>query len=88
MSRERVALPMVEEPGREAPPVVCRRLRTKTAFAATPHGVKDWRWGESTTAVYWCLQTMETFGADNAVCHPSKCTTGRSCFVEAGEGVA
>ena len=55
---------------RRAPlPQVCRLLRTKTAYGAGEHGA-EWKRGESTTAVYWCLATMESFGADDGYCHP------------------
>jgi len=59
---------------------VCRLLRTKTAFGTMSFEDEDWRDGESTTAVYWCLSTMETAGPDDALCHPSACRAGRSCF--------
>lgn len=64
-----------------APPVVCRKLRTKTAFGSLQPGAPDWRHGDSTTAVYWCLVTMETAGADDGLAHPHHCGSGRSCFV-------
>jgi hypothetical protein len=57
-------------------PQVCRMLRTKTAFSAN----QEWKRGESPTAVYWCLATMESFGADDNVCHPHDCRRGRACF--------
>lgn len=71
------------------PPVVCRKLRTKMAFGAL-QGVEDWRFGESTTATYWCLRTMETAGPDDSFCHPHSCQQGRSCFAapDGGELVA
>jgi len=59
-----------------AVPQVCRMLRTKTAFGAS----QEWKRGESPTAVYWCLATMESFGADDGVCHPHDCVRGRACF--------
>jgi hypothetical protein len=62
-------------------PVVCRKLRTKNAFGSMQSGAPDWRLGESTTAVYWCLKTMETWGPDNQVTHPHQCKSGRACFV-------
>lgn len=58
-------------------PGVCRLLRTKMSFGSFP---KPERLGDSTTAVYWCLLTMETFGADDDYVHPHKCTEGRRCF--------
>lgn len=71
------------------PPVVCRKLRTKMAFGAL-QGVEDWRFGDSTTATYWCLRTMETAGPDDSFCHPHSCQRGRSCFAapDGGELVA
>ncbi|HTE49856.1 MAG TPA: hypothetical protein VK698_03215 [Kofleriaceae bacterium] len=63
----------------DAPPVVCRKLRTKLAFGAL-EGSEDWRHGESSTAVYWCLRTMETVGPDDSFSHPHHCQRGRACF--------
>jgi hypothetical protein len=57
-------------------PRVCRMLRTKTSFGAS----NEWKRGESPTAVYWCLATMEAFGADDGYCHPTACRKGRACF--------
>lgn len=86
--REGFRLPLLDEqPGEEskdgdknqrAP--VCRLLRTKMSFGsfAWPHPTDEW--GDSTTAVYWCLQTMESFGADDDYVHPHKCISGRRCF--------
>jgi hypothetical protein len=59
---------------------VCRLLRTKTAFGMMSFEDEDWTDGESTTAVYWCLGTMETAGPDNVLCHPGSCRSGRSCY--------
>jgi hypothetical protein len=63
-------------------PLLCDKLRTKRSFgsyAAT--GASDWREGKSSTAVYWCLKTMETWGTDDDFAHPHKCRAGRACFV-------
>ena len=60
-------------------PVVCRRLRTKAAFFNTPDA-PPWQAGESTSAVYWCLGTMETWGPDEGLAHPHCCKENRSCF--------
>jgi hypothetical protein len=60
-------------------PKVCRLLRTKTAYGVGEHGA-EWKRGESTTAAYWCLATMEAFGADDDYCHPHRCVAGRSCY--------
>jgi hypothetical protein len=61
---------------RPAPPKVCRLLRTKTSFG----GNQEWKRGDSTTAVYWCLATMQPFGIDDQYCHPHQCQRGRVCF--------
>jgi hypothetical protein len=41
--------------------------------------------GESSTAVFWCLRTMETWGADQRPAHAGTCRRGRECF-EACDG--
>lgn len=61
-------------------PVVCRMLRTKTYFGTFGAEELPWHSNESTTAVYWCLGTMETAGPDDQICHPTSCLAGRSCF--------
>jgi hypothetical protein len=66
------------EPG-EKLPNVCRLLRTKTAYGTDERGA-TWKRGESSTAVYWCLATMEPFGVDDNYCHPHSCVRGRSCY--------
>ena len=66
--------------GPDAPPEVCRKLRTKMSFNSVV-GARDWRHGVSTTAVYWCLKTMESAGPDNNYAHPHCCQEGRGCFV-------
>jgi hypothetical protein len=60
-------------------PVVCPMLRTKTAFG-TFVDRDAWQEGNSSTAVYWCLRTMETVGPDEALAHPQSCCAGRSCY--------
>ncbi len=64
------------------PPTVCRLLRTKTAFGGyvTEGEEMFWQSGDSSTAVYWCLKTMETAGPDDAFAHPKDCCAGRSCY--------
>ncbi|AKT36841.1 hypothetical protein [Chondromyces crocatus] len=73
----------VKVPGeRQAePPTVCRKLRTKMAFGSLHEGTLDWRHGHSSTAVYWCLSTMETAGPDDSYAHPHGCRAGRSCYL-------
>lgn len=64
-------------------PEPCRKLRTKLAFSAlvTEDG-KPLRWerGDGSTAVYWCLATMECAGPDNGLVHAAECTPGRVCY--------
>jgi len=73
MSRE---LPIVTE----AATPVCRMLRTKTFFGTYTSTGEDWETGDSTTAVYWCLQTMGTAGPDDQLAHPDTCRGGRGCY--------
>lgn len=72
MKEERTHLPVVDD--------VCRKLRTKTAFGTLEGLAHDWREGRSTTAVYWCLRTMETWGTDDRIAEPLACRRGRVCF--------
>jgi hypothetical protein len=64
---------------------VCCLLRTKTAFGNFVGNLHSWRSGNSTTAVYWCLRTMETAGPDDGYVHPHNCREGRVCFEEETE---
>jgi hypothetical protein len=75
MKDERVELPVIPEV-----PVVCRKLRTKTAFGTLEGLTRDWREGASSTAVFWCLRTMETWGLDQRPAHAAQCRAGRACF--------
>ena len=64
---------------------VCARLRTKTAFGSymletDADGDVPWQNRDSTTAVFWCLCTMETAGPDDLFAHPTTCKPGRTCF--------
>jgi len=59
---------------------VCRRLRTKKSFGSFQGNLYSWQSGASTTAVYWCLRTMETVGPDDGYAHPHACLSGRDCF--------
>lgn len=63
-------------------PIVCRKLRTKHAFGAFSASgpLPPWQAGGSTTAVYWCLETMETAGPDDGYCDAHRCRPGRACF--------
>lgn len=62
---------------------VCRKLRTKLAF--TPLVDSDgeqllWQRGDGSTAVYWCLSTMECAGPDGGLAHATQCRSGRGCY--------
>ena len=59
-------------------PVVCRLLRTKSAFGSEQGA--SWQCGDSNTDVFWCLNTMETFGPDDGFAHARECRKGRACF--------
>jgi len=59
---------------------VCRMLRTKNAFGSFDGHLISWDSGESSTAVYWCLRTMETVGPDDNFTHAKTCRKGRSCY--------
>jgi hypothetical protein len=72
------------EAGAEPLPVVCRALRTKTAFG-TLVGHTPWQHGSSSTAVYWCLKTMTTCGPDERFVHPHQCCAGRACYQDPEE---
>ena len=70
---------VAEEP---ATPAVCRLLRTKHSFGTFVGNLYSWQAGASTTAVYWCLCTMETAGPDDGYAHPHQCRKGRACYEE------
>lgn len=74
-----VELPVAQETT-DSPPVVCRMLRTKTFYGTYTSTGEDWRNGDSATAVYWCLESMSTSGADDDLAHPQTCVPGRGCF--------
>jgi hypothetical protein len=62
-------------------PKVCRMLRTKMAFGfCEGDDVEPWETGASTTAVYWCLNTMQTAGPDEQLAHAEECREGRACY--------
>ena len=64
-----------------AVPTVCRLLRTKHAFGSFDESDFDpWQMGSSTTAVFWCLATMQSSGPDDGFAHPHDCQAGRTCF--------
>jgi hypothetical protein len=73
---------LASEEQRPEQPAVCRLLRTKHAFGTFRGNLYSWQAGASTTAVYWCLNTMETAGPDDGYAHPHQCRAGRACFEE------
>jgi hypothetical protein len=50
------------------------------SFGSVVGDAADWRHGESTTAAYWCLATLEAGGPDGDFAHARKCRAGRRCF--------
>ena len=50
--------------------------RVLTAADDTP----AWQAGNSTTAIFWCLKTMDTCGPDDDFAHAKSCRAGRECF--------
>lgn len=63
-------------------PVVCSLLRTKHAFGSFGPDVSPWQEGLSSTAVFWCLCTMDQAGPDDGRVHAERCREGRACFVD------
>lgn len=66
------------------PAPVCRKLRTKQAFLALVGADGEqrlWHKGDGSTAVYWCLQTMECAGIDGGLVHATECGPQRACYV-------
>ena len=67
--------------------LVCRKLRSKLAFAAVESSE-----GEhvstldalNSTAVFWCLSTMECAGPDGGLAHQSVCRSDRGCYKARG----
>ena len=60
--------------------VICRMLRSKTGYGTMEGGEHPWLGIDSSTANCWCIRTMEPFGPDEALAHPSVCREGRVCF--------
>ena len=82
-------LPTLDNNSPFARPQVCRLLRTKNAFGAYMSNMDEeqssdeparWQDGNSTTAVFWCLKTMDTCGPDDDFAHARTCRPGRECF--------
>ena len=62
-------------------PEVCRYIRTKTAYG-NAIGYEGWQQGVSSTAAYWCLETMGSSGPDDQLVDPQQCRAGRACFAK------
>jgi len=75
----------IEEQDVSELPHVCRYIRTKTAFG-TSVGYQPWQFGSSSTAAYWCLQTMGATGPDDRLVEPRACCAGRECFELKSQG--
>jgi hypothetical protein len=64
-------------------PAVCRLLRTKKYFGDySDSDIPPWHAGASTTAIFWCLETMQSVGPDDGLVHANSCRAdcGRLCF--------
>ena len=74
-------LPVNQSGSSKPVPAVCRMLRTKMAFGLYEgEDIEPWENGTSSTAVYWCLGTMQTAGPDDQFVHPENCREGRGCY--------
>ena len=78
----------MNDDGKTRLPIVCRKLRTKMSFGSLDAVHADWREGTSTTAVFWCLKTMESWGTDDQPAHARTCRDGRSCFEPPDDAMA
>ena len=81
--REFMDDPEFETTGAAELPEVCRYIRTKTAYG-NAIGYEGWQSGNSSTAAYWCLQTMGASGPDDQLVEPKQCRSGRGCFAKRG----
>ena len=70
---------MSAEPIEPAPATVCRRIRSKGAGVIYGSRVQFDN-GFYSSAVFWCLATVEPVGPDDGIVHPHACTSERSCF--------
>jgi hypothetical protein len=62
------------------PQPVCARLKTKMLYVI---GREDAAFDRPTsTAPWWCLETMSQVGPDDGLVAPERCRPGRSCFEE------
>lgn len=78
--REFMDEPEIETPDPAEMPDLCRFIRTKTAYG-NAIGYQGWQLGSS-TAAYWCLQTMGASGPDDQLVEPRHCCAGRACFAK------
>lgn len=63
--------------------LVCRKLRTKFSFLPLVSADNEpvyWQTGDGSTAVHWCLRTMECAGPDGGLAHASVCRADRACY--------
>ena len=71
----------------EPEPEFCRKLRSKFAFSAvvTSDGEPISALAElESTAVYYCLSTMECVGPDGGLVHGTLCGPERLCHISRG----
>lgn len=61
-------------------PKTCRLLRTKSPLEPLLDNRVSWETGHCSTAVYWCLMTMESSGPDDRLAHAHDCSPQRTCF--------
>jgi hypothetical protein len=76
-----MTLPIVDNDNVLSP--VCAMLRTKTAYGSytlVDGDDSDWHEGTSSTAVFWCLKTMDMAGPDDGFVHPECCRANRVCY--------
>ncbi len=57
----------------------CRCLRTKKMYTHGFDAVKLAA-ADSSTAVYWCIETQTTVGPDDDHVGPERCNEARRCF--------
>lgn len=71
-----------EEAGLLGAPELCRKLRTKLMYMPLvgDSGAALAAHGESSTDVYWCLETMECAGPDGGLAHAELCGKDRDCY--------
>ncbi len=62
-------------------PTICRFLRAKTGYGTLEGGENPWLLLDTSTVVYWCLQTTASYGPDDGLAHSDICRERRGCFV-------